>query len=101
MIISSRHLLSVGTLLACIATAGSLYFSEVMGFHPCGLCWFQRIFMYPLVIVFGVALYENRSEVYRTALPFASVGLTLSTYHSLLQRTTLGGGTCARFSCDI
>ncbi len=50
------------TVVAGVATAGSLYFSEVLGLVLCDLCWYQRILMYPLVVVLGVAAWENRPE---------------------------------------
>ncbi|WP_144799519.1 disulfide bond formation protein B [Halorubrum depositum] len=87
--------LSAATLVATVATAGSLWFSLGLGLAPCDLCWYQRILMYPLVVVIGVAAIEGRPAVARTALPLAGLGLGLSTYHSYLQATqaqcTLGG----------
>ncbi len=93
----TRSVLILCTLLAAIATAGSLHFSEVMGLYPCELCWLQRIAMYPLVVVFAVAAYENRLGVWRTALPLSVGGGFVSAYHSYLQSTpsttcTVGGG---------
>lgn len=87
--------LSAATLVASVATAGSLWFSLGLGLAPCDLCWYQRILMYPLVVVLGVATVEGRAAVARTALPLAGLGLALSAYHSYLQATqaqcTLGG----------
>ncbi|MGQ3327949.1 disulfide bond formation protein B [Halorubrum sp. FL23] len=87
--------LSVATLVATIATGGSLWFSLGLGLTPCDLCWYQRILMYPLVVVLGVAAGERRPAVVRTALPLAALGTALAAYHSFLQATqtecTLGG----------
>ncbi|MCT9097592.1 disulfide bond formation protein B [Haloarchaeobius sp. HME9146] len=80
-----RHVLVAATLVAAVATAGSLYFRHGMGLFPCELCWFQRIFMYPLVIVLGVAAVENRVAVYRTVLPVAAIGWLIAAYHSYAQ----------------
>ena len=93
----SRVLLSACTVIAAVATAGSLYFSEVMGLYPCDLCWVQRIGMYPLVVVLAVATYENRIGVWRTVLPLSAGGALVSAYHSYLQSTptttcSVGGG---------
>jgi disulfide bond formation protein DsbB len=55
-ILMGRYALYVAWSQACIATFGSLYFSEVMLFPPCTLCWYQRIFMYPLPIVLSVGI---------------------------------------------
>ncbi len=94
-----RYVLTAATVVACVATAGSLYLSVVLGLHPCDLCWYQRILMYPLVVVLGVATYEKRLAVYRTALPLSVGGLGVAGYHSWLQLTSDGtcsfGGGCA------
>lgn len=71
---------------AIIATLGSLYFSEVRHFIPCTLCWYQRIFMYPLAIILGVAVYRNDKGIYKYVLPLSIIGMTLSGYHVLLQK---------------
>lgn len=73
-------------LMAIVATVGSLYFSEVRMFVPCALCWWQRIFMYPLVVVLGVATLRQDVTVWRTALPLSAIGLGIATYHYLLQK---------------
>ena len=61
-------------MVALIATLGSLYFSEVRGFVPCVLCWFQRIMMYPLVVVLGVAAFRGDLGIRTYALPLAVIG---------------------------
>ena len=81
--------------VAALATAGSLIFSEVIGYEPCELCWYQRIAMYPMVVVFGVDLLGDGSRTRRYALPMAVAGLGISTYHYLLQVfPDAGGGVC-------
>jgi disulfide bond formation protein DsbB len=73
-------------LVAIVATAGSLYFSEVMHFIPCKLCWFQRILMYPLVIVLGIASYRNDRGIAIYVLPISVLGLMIALYHYLEQK---------------
>ncbi|MCY7375951.1 MAG: disulfide bond formation protein B [Pyrinomonadaceae bacterium] len=70
--------------IALIATVGSLFFSEVMQLPPCVLCWYQRIAMYPLVVIIGVGIItlDNRMKYY--ALPLGLIGLAISIYHNLL-----------------
>jgi len=92
-----RLLLGSVTLVAAVATVGSLYFSEAMGLVPCDLCWVQRILMYPLVVVLGVATLEGRTAVWRTGLPLSLSGVVVAAYHSYLQLSpnatcTLDGG---------
>jgi disulfide bond formation protein DsbB len=69
-----------------IATIGSLYFSEIRHFIPCTLCWYQRIFMYPLAVILGVAFYRNDKEIFRYTLPLALIGMVISGYHTMLQK---------------
>ncbi|MBL4954481.1 disulfide oxidoreductase [Neobacillus sp. OS1-32] len=71
---------------AIIATLGSLYFSEVMHFIPCTLCWYQRIFMYPLAIILAIAVYRNDTGIYKYVLPLSVIGMLISGYHILLQK---------------
>lgn len=69
-----------------IAMGGSLYFSERMGFIPCTLCWYQRILMYPLVILLGIAFYRNDREIYKYILPISIIGLIIAGYQYALQK---------------
>lgn len=76
--------------VAAVATAGSLYLSEVADFPPCRLCWYQRFAMYPLVAILAVAALR------RIALPVALIGLAVSAYHVVVERFPQLEGT----SCD-
>ena len=71
-------------LIAAGASLGSLFFSEIMDFAPCSLCWYQRIFMYPLVLVLAVGLYPLDGKVVRYALPLAIGGWLVALFHTLL-----------------
>ena len=90
-----RHPIAWALVLVLTATTGSLYLSEIIGFVPCLLCWYQRIAMYPLVLVFGVALVRIDSGVWRYGLPLALVGLAIAIYHVTIQwMPTLEVTTC-------
>jgi disulfide bond formation protein DsbB len=71
--------------VAAIATAGSLYFSESAGFVPCELCWYQRICMYPLTITTLLAALANDHRAARYLVPLPLVGAGVSTYHILVE----------------
>lgn len=71
--------------IALVATAGSLFFSEVMEFTPCSLCWYQRIAMYPLVLLFGVGLFQELKETVAFSLPVVVIGWLIAVYHNLVQ----------------
>ncbi len=81
-----RYSLYFAWLVSLVAVCGSLYFSEVMHFIPCTLCWFQRIFMYPLVIVLGIASYRGDRAIVPYVLPLTVIGGSISLYHYLLQK---------------
>lgn len=69
---------------ALTASAGSLFFSEVMKLPPCSLCWYQRIAMYPLVLIIGTGILLKDERLRFYALPISLTGLTISLYHNLL-----------------
>jgi disulfide bond formation protein DsbB len=77
-------LLKVNFLIALSGLLGSLYFSEVLGFPPCVLCWYQRICLYPLVAIFAVAIWTGDPGFKKYALPLAIAGLAIAAYHNLL-----------------
>lgn len=72
-------------LISTVATLGSLFFSEFMDFIPCTMCWYQRIFMYPLVILFLINLLESDINIFKYAIPLAFIGFVFSFYHNLLM----------------
>ncbi len=71
-------------MLALLATAGALFLGEVMGKAPCVLCWYQRIAMFPLVLVLGMGLFFSDARSVRYALPLAGVGWGIAAYHLLV-----------------
>jgi disulfide bond formation protein DsbB len=71
--------------VALLATLGSLYFSEIAHFEPCKLCWYQRIAMYPLVVILGIAAWRDDGRVFRYAAPLAAIGAVIATYHYALE----------------
>ncbi|MBD2847735.1 disulfide bond formation protein B [Paenibacillus sp. IB182496] len=81
--------------VAVIATAGSLYLSEVMKFQPCNLCWVQRIFMYPLALLLGIAYSRKERVIAIYALPLACLGLLVSAYHTWIQKFPQHAGNLA------
>lgn len=67
-----------------LALFGSLYFSDVKGFEPCVLCWWQRIFMYSQIPVIIVALLKKEVDIYKYTLTLSILGIIVSIYHNLL-----------------
>mgnify|MGYP000123059694 FL=1 len=72
-------------LVASVATLGSLFFSEIMNFVPCSMCWYQRIFMYPLVLIFLINLLYPDDKLFKYSMPLVTTGLFFSIYHNLLM----------------
>jgi disulfide bond formation protein DsbB len=92
-------------LLALSATLGSLTYSDIFMLPPCYFCWWQRIFMYPQVILFAVGIYFKDAKIWITGIILSLIGASLSIYHILLQagiRSTgapceaLGGVSCTK-----
>ncbi|CAN7766341.1 disulfide bond formation protein B [Pseudorhodoferax sp. LjRoot39] len=81
-----RHwtLLLLAWMLALGSTAAALFIGEIMGMTPCVLCWYQRIAMFPLAVVLGIACYgaDRRGAVY--SMPFALAGTGMASYHTML-----------------
>lgn len=71
--------------VALVAMAGSLYLSDGVGFTPCLLCWYQRIAMYPLVVICGVGALTKDVASWRYGVPLAAIGLLVAIYHVALQ----------------
>jgi disulfide bond formation protein DsbB len=73
-------------IIALFATLGSLFYSEILGYEPCKLCWFQRIFIYPQVILLGIALWKKNGSTARyNSIALSAVGAIIAGYHYLLQ----------------
>ena len=81
---SSWNILFLCWLVVTVSAMGSLFFSYVMGFAPCVLCWYQRIFLFPLVIILAVGLFPFDKYVVKYALPLAIAGWLTALYHNLL-----------------
>lgn len=77
-------LLLLGWLVALVSTLGALFFSEVMQLEPCVLCWYQRIAMFPLVLILGAGAYTEDAGSVKYALPLALAGWAAALYHCLL-----------------
>jgi disulfide bond formation protein DsbB len=70
---------------ALTALLGSLYYSEVAGFVPCALCWYQRILMYPLTLIILIGILKQDEYLPNYVLPFSIIGMVVSTYHYLIE----------------
>ena len=76
--------LQLAWLQTIVAVLGSLYYSEVLEFTPCVLCWYQRIAMYPQVLILGIAAFKEDFHALRYTVPLTIIGLLISVYHNAL-----------------
>jgi disulfide bond formation protein DsbB len=107
---AAPYALAGAFVVAAIAMSGSLYLSEVAGLTPCKLCWYQRICMYPLVLLLGIALFRRDLLTARRYIaPLAGIGALISAYHYQLERLPrqptlscgLGEPSCSQAVLDI
>ena len=84
------------------ATLGSLYFSEIRGYEPCTLCWYQRILMYPIVLISTIAYIQKNAKIALTTAVFSTIGAATSLYHYSLQKLVFmqdAAPACGRVAC--
>lgn len=87
-----------------VSTLGSLFYSEILHFVPCELCWVQRILMYPLVIIYGVATMQRNLSIALPGLILSIIGVCVSTYHYLIQKLPAlqaAGASCGDVPCNL
>jgi len=81
----AKIVLYIALIQGILATGTSLFFSEIVKFSPCVLCWYQRIFMFPLVVIIAVGILRRDKKLYQYVLPLSIIGLAIAFYHVLLQ----------------
>ncbi len=97
-----ENLAVFGWIVALVATLGSLYFSEVRQFIPCELCWYQRILMYPIVIILLVGVIRKDRNAFLYSLIFSGIGFLTSLYHYGIQKIDFlqnSAPSCGQVSC--
>lgn len=83
-----------GFIVALGAVLLSLFYSEIIGFPPCELCWIQRIFLYPQLILFGMELYKKDRSIVDFSIVFAILGSLASIYHIFVESGVASGSLC-------
>lgn len=89
-----KYTFILGFLGALGAFALSLFYSEIIGFPPCELCWIQRIFLYPQLILFSMELYKRDKSIVDFSLVFATIGSIVSIYHIFVEAGLTTGPAC-------
>ena len=99
------HIVKVVFWSALVASVGSLIYSNIIGFPPCDLCWWQRIFLYPQVLIAGIAMLKKDKSIIEYMLPMSLIGGVIALYQSAVQwgllnnsllNCTAVGGECAK-----
>lgn len=83
--IIAMNSLLIGFVTAFAGAVLTLFYSEYLLYKPCDLCWFQRIFLYPQIVLFGLALYKKDFGIYVYTLALSLIGLVIAIYHHALQ----------------
>ena len=79
-----KHYLTLGFLVSLSASLFTLIYSEVVGFVPCYLCWYQRAFIFPLPFIFGMAIWHKDRKIVKYVLPLLSVGFIVAIYQNFM-----------------
>lgn len=79
-----KNALYIAFIQSIIAFLGSMYFSNILMYPPCVLCWYQRICMFPLVLILGTGILLKEKNIHMYILPLACIGWVISLYHNLL-----------------
>lgn len=79
-------------IVSIVATLGSLYFSEIRGFIPCEMCWYQRILMYPLILLLGISVFRGDFYLKWYILPITILGVFTASMHYMEQKIPGFGG---------
>lgn len=106
LIFFKKYTFYFGFLIALGAVLLSLFYSEVVGYPPCELCWIQRIFLYPQLVLFGMELYKKERSIIDFSLVFAIFGSIVSIYHIYIENGGTSSLSCANpssggISCAI
>ncbi|NGX28654.1 MAG: Disulfide bond formation protein C [Candidatus Anoxychlamydiales bacterium] len=89
-----RFSLYLAWLVALVATIGSLFVSEILNIKPCVFCWYQRVFMFPLVIILGIAAYKNDAKIIPYIISFPIIGALIAIAQTLLSYLNLSSLVC-------
>jgi disulfide bond formation protein DsbB len=107
---AADHAFLAGFIVSFVSLVSSLLYSNVIDFPACELCWWQRIFLYPQVVLFGIALYNEKVRkvqddmVFLYSLVLSAIGGGIAIFHyygqmfdpSLLAACLADGVSCSQ-----
>lgn len=97
----AKYGLLLAFVIALSATLSSLFYSEIAGYAPCTLCWYQRIFMYPEAILLGVAVFKKDKGIIDYSIALSFIGAVIAGYHYLLQIGMVSGLPCSAVGYSV
>lgn len=97
----AKNALVFSFIVASLATIGSLFYSEIAGYEPCKICWFQRIFMYPQAIVLGLAWLKKDYGIALYSIILSVIGVLIAAYHYFLQIGLIPSGNCSAVGYSV
>lgn len=99
----NKHLINIAIVVSLGAVLGSLYYSNVVGFPPCSLCWWQRVFLFPIPIVLIMGKIKKDVKVMDYIIPLAVLSAFIALYQSYVYLggssilpCTAEGGDCSK-----
>lgn len=95
LVLVKKYTFILGFLAALGAFSLSLFYSDIVGFPACELCWIQRIFLYPQLILFSMELYKRDRSIVDFSIVFAIFGSLVSIYHIFVEAGATSGPSCA------
>ncbi|RHW34129.1 disulfide bond formation protein B [Neobacillus notoginsengisoli] len=99
---NQENILFFAWAVSIIALFGSLYFSEIRKYEPCELCWYQRILMYPMALLLGIAIVKKDYRIAVYSKWLSVIGMAVSAYHYSLQKLSFmaeAAPACGRIPC--
>ena len=96
-----QHGMLLAFIVALTAVLGSLFYSEILGYEPCKLCWYQRIFIYPQVVLLGIALWKKDTHIIKYSLALAIIGGLIAINHYILQITNVSILPCSAVGYSV
>lgn len=95
LIFFKKYTFNFGFIIAFMAVVLSLFYSQIVGFPPCELCWVERIFLYPQLILFGMELYKRERSIVDFSMVFAVLSSVTSIYHVYVENGGSSSLNCA------
>ncbi len=92
--IIKENFVTIGFIFSLLIALSSLFYSQIVGFAPCALCWWQRVFIFPQVFLFGVAYFKKDKGILSYSFPLLITGMVIAFYHNYIYYFGEGLAPC-------